>query len=155
MEKPPEIKRITVKEGEHETDIFIPQSEDRGYNEYLAEAETEKTSNELRKKPPKPEQKVSDKEMGELLRERAEWKHYTPEVTPGDVKAYIETHDMLGPDCPGSGVECVPPRIPEKADSRFGDQRRFRPDQLRCPECGEDPMHPVGWRYPAHKRMLP
>ena len=74
MEKPPEIKRITVKEGEHETDIFIPQSEDRGYDEYLAEAETEKTSNELRKKPPKPEQKVSDKEMGELLRERAEWK---------------------------------------------------------------------------------
>ena len=73
-EKPPEIKKITVKEGEHETDVFIPQSGDTSYDNYLEEAEREKTSNELRSKPPKPPQKITDKEMGAMLREHAEWK---------------------------------------------------------------------------------
>lgn len=74
MEKPPEVKKITVKEGEHQMDVFIPQSGDTSYDNYLEEAEREKTSEELKKKPPKPPQKVSDKEMGAQLREYHEFK---------------------------------------------------------------------------------
>jgi len=88
--------------------------------------------------------------------ERADWKRYLPEIKPSDVKVYIETHDMLGPDCPGSGFECEPPIVQDGFEnSQFGARRKYRPDQLVCPRCGEDPLHPIGWKYPAHKRKLP
>lgn len=84
-EKPPEIKKITVREGEHSMDVFIPQSDDRSYNDYLEEAEREKTSDELRKKPPKPPQKISDKDMGAQLREYQEFKERKKR---GDIKRF-------------------------------------------------------------------
>ncbi|MCW4051509.1 MAG: hypothetical protein NWE89_17445 [Candidatus Bathyarchaeota archaeon] len=84
-EKPPEIKQFRVKEGEHEMDVFIPQSGDKSYDDYLEEAEREKTSDELRKKTPKPPQKISDKDMGAQLREYQEFKERKER---GEIKRY-------------------------------------------------------------------
>ena len=74
MDKPPEIKKITVKANDKEMDVFIPQSGDKSYDDYLEEAETEKTENELRKKPPRPESKMSKQEIGGALKEYQEFK---------------------------------------------------------------------------------
>ena len=81
--------------------------------------------------------------------DRASWKRYWPLIGPGDVKLYIETHAVLEPNCPGSGVECIPPVVNEETG-----QRRFDQGQLICPNCAESPIHPVCWSYPAHKAKV-
>jgi hypothetical protein len=74
MDRPPRIKKITVKSNEREMNVFIPQSNDDSYNKYLEEAETEKTTNELNKKPPRPTPKASKEEIAGALREYREFK---------------------------------------------------------------------------------
>ena len=74
--------------------------------------------------------------------ERAEWKGYWPEIGPGDVRKWIETHDLTAL-CEGSQVEQKPDKIEGAACYRF------RPEQLRCPVCGES-VHPVCRAYPDH-----
>ncbi len=46
-----EIKNVVVKENNHEMQVFIPQTGDKSYDDYIEEAEIEKTRDELRKKP--------------------------------------------------------------------------------------------------------
>lgn len=69
-----EFKKIEIKEGDKEMDVFIPQDpKDKSYNEYLEQAEVEKTKDQLRKRPPKPKSKVSKEEVSGELKERAEF----------------------------------------------------------------------------------
>ncbi len=69
-----EIKRIEVKEGNKQMDVFIPQDpKDHSYNEYLEEAEIEKTREQLKKRPDKPVSKRSKGDIATELKERGEF----------------------------------------------------------------------------------
>jgi len=64
------VRNFTVKEGDHEMTVVIPESDDTSYDDYLEEAEREKTSAQLKKKPPKPEPKVSKEDLAGIAREK-------------------------------------------------------------------------------------
>lgn len=49
--------------------VFIPNTGDKAEVEYLIEAYTEKTLNELKKASPKPKSKLSKEEVGAMLNE--------------------------------------------------------------------------------------
>jgi len=69
----PGINKFTVKEGNREMQVIIPKSGDSSYDEYLEEAEREKTADEL-KKNQKPEATMSKADVAGALREYAEFK---------------------------------------------------------------------------------
>ena len=73
MEKPPEVKVFTVKEGNREMNVIIPQSGDSSYDNYLEEAEKEKTSDDLRKNQ-RPAPKMSKKDATGAVKEIRKWK---------------------------------------------------------------------------------
>ena len=74
MDKPPSIRQFTIKEGDHEMDVVIPESGDKAYDDYLEQAEREKTSEQLKKKPPKPPSKVSKEDLAGIAMEKLEFK---------------------------------------------------------------------------------
>lgn len=67
------INFFTVKEGDREMRVIIPGTGDKSYDEYLEQAEREKTRDQLQKLPPKPVRKTSKKEVGEALKEYREF----------------------------------------------------------------------------------
>ncbi len=72
-DKPIEIKEYNVKVGDEQMDVFIPQSDDHSYNEYLEVAEIEKTKEQLKKRPPKEKGKASKSDISEVLKEKREF----------------------------------------------------------------------------------
>lgn len=69
----PSVNMFTVKVGDRERTVVIPDTGDIEENKYLEEAEREKTADELRKLPPRPARKVSRKEVGGALKEYREF----------------------------------------------------------------------------------
>ncbi len=68
------IHDFIVEGNGHKMRVIIPKSDDRSYDDYLIQAETEKTQNELRAKPPATSPKPGSREaLGELLKERQEF----------------------------------------------------------------------------------
>lgn len=67
------IKRKVIREGDREMILIIPQTGDLSYDAYLEEAETEKTKDQLKKKPPKPIATMSKKDVAGALKEYFEW----------------------------------------------------------------------------------
>ncbi len=69
-----EIKKVTVEESGKKVDILIPQDpDDHSYNEYLEEAEIEKTKDQLKKRPDKPKSKHSKEDITGALKEYQEF----------------------------------------------------------------------------------
>jgi hypothetical protein len=79
------IRRFTVKENNQEQTVVIPETGDKSYDDYLEEAEREKTSNELKKKPPRPEPTLSKKDIAGMLKEHREFRERKKR---GDIKKY-------------------------------------------------------------------
>ena len=73
MEKPPRIKKIKVAESGSEMNVFIPETGDKSYDDYLEEAETEKTKDQLKKKARKSKTIVSQEQIGGAIKEYQEW----------------------------------------------------------------------------------
>lgn len=70
----PIVETITVKEGEKEMIVLIPQSDDRSYNQYLREAEIEKTKKQLSQRPIKARlTEAQRREAAGALKEYAEF----------------------------------------------------------------------------------
>ncbi len=69
----PSVNMFTIKEGDRERIVVIPDTGDKQENEYLEVAEREKTANELRKLPPRPVRKTSKAEVGGALKEYREF----------------------------------------------------------------------------------
>jgi len=86
MDKIPEVREFTVKEGEHEMTVVIPESDDKSYDDYLEQAEREKTSAQLKKKPPKPTPKISDKDLSNIAREKLEFRE---RKRRGEIRKYF------------------------------------------------------------------
>jgi hypothetical protein len=63
------MSQFTVKENGREQTVIIPPTGDRSYDDYLVEAEYEKTTKELRSKPPPEKSKLARSEVSERLRE--------------------------------------------------------------------------------------
>lgn len=63
------INKFVVKEGSREMTVVIPQSGDKSYDDYLEEAEREKTAEQLKKKPPKPKATMSKEDVAGMLKE--------------------------------------------------------------------------------------
>lgn len=75
MDKPPEINKFTVKEGNKEMLVVIPKTGDKSYDDYLESSEREKTADQLRKRPDKPAPRASREEVSGALREYNEFKY--------------------------------------------------------------------------------
>lgn len=84
-EKPPEIKRYTVKEGDSEMEIIQPLTGDKSYDEYLEEAEREKTADQLKKAPTKPKSIVPREQIAGSLRE---FREFLERKRKGDIKRF-------------------------------------------------------------------
>ncbi len=69
------LDKFIVKENGHEMEVIIPQSGDFSYDRYLHEAEEEKTRDQLRKREPKRESKISKQDIAQLGRELLEYKN--------------------------------------------------------------------------------
>lgn len=72
MEKP-DVEVFDVQEGGYKMQVFIPKSDDPSYDRYLKEAETEKTRDELKRKPPK--KQGNTEALTQSIRERIEFKN--------------------------------------------------------------------------------
>lgn len=82
---PFETHKVVVSENGREQTIVVPKSDDKAYDDYIIEAETEKSRNELRKLPPK----VVRREARETLAEQIkEYKAYTQRKQEGGRKYY-------------------------------------------------------------------
>lgn len=69
-----EVKKVIVEESGKKMDVFIPQDpDDHSYNEYLEEAEVEKTKDQLKKSPDKPTSKYSKEDIAGALKEHQEF----------------------------------------------------------------------------------
>ncbi len=65
---------FVVEENGHKMRVVIPKSDDKDYDDYLVEAETEKTRDELKHKPPPAPPKVGSREaLVEQIKERQEY----------------------------------------------------------------------------------
>lgn len=79
----PSVNMFKVKEGDRERTVIIPDTGDKAENEYLEEAEREKTAGELKKLPPRPQRKVSKEDVGGALKEYGEFlKRKRDDVNP-------------------------------------------------------------------------
>ena len=67
-----QVEEVTVREGDHETTLIIPKSDDRQYDEYIKEAEIEKTREQLRNKPPRKSDPEKTKVLAEHIKEYQE-----------------------------------------------------------------------------------
>ena len=67
------IEKIKVKEGDKEQDVIIAMTEDeandRSYRDYLRLGAKERTQEQLRKKPARPESKVSMEDRSGILKD--------------------------------------------------------------------------------------
>ena len=63
------LNTFKVKYGNKEMQVIIPDTGDRAENAYLEEAEREKTLEQLRKKPPREETKLSKDEQADAIKE--------------------------------------------------------------------------------------
>ena len=69
------IRRFTVRENNREQQVIIPETGDKSYDDYLEQAEREKTTEQLRKAPPRPELTPSQKrDIGGAIKEFNEFK---------------------------------------------------------------------------------
>ncbi len=71
--KPFDTYQFKVKENNHEMTVIIPKSDDRSYDKYLIEAETEKTRNELRNKPKRIEKPHAREDLVGIIKERQQF----------------------------------------------------------------------------------
>lgn len=85
MDKPPKIRKIKVEVGDKSMEVLIPESGDKSYDDYLEEAEREKTAEQLRKQPPKPKSKVSKEDIASAIKERME---FDKRKRRGDIRKY-------------------------------------------------------------------
>jgi len=69
-----ELDKFTVEENGKKMEVIIPKTGDRSYDNYLKEAEIEKTKDQLRKKPDKVKSH-SNEEIKGALREYNDWKN--------------------------------------------------------------------------------
>jgi len=76
---------INVEENGRKMTVVIPDTGDKSYTDYLVEAETEKTREQLRKKPAKPEPTASKDDIAGALREYREYKNRRKS---GDIRKY-------------------------------------------------------------------
>jgi len=83
------MRRFTVKTEDREREVFIVGTEkemkDESYMNYLEVAEKEKTLDQLKKIPPRPQPTMSKKEIGKALKERLEFDKRKRE---GGIKKY-------------------------------------------------------------------
>jgi hypothetical protein len=79
------LNRFTVKSGDREMQVIIPRTGDASYDEYLEQAEREKTAEQLRKSPPKPQSTLSRKQIGEALNE---FNQFLLRKKRGDIRRY-------------------------------------------------------------------
>ena len=74
-----QVKKITVEEDGKKMDVIIAMTEeesrDRSYVDYMELAQREKTADYLRKKPERPESKVSDEDRRGAIREAIAYKN--------------------------------------------------------------------------------
>ena len=69
-----ETHRFTVEENGRQVQVVIPKSDDKSYDNYLIEAQKEKTRDQLRKKaPPETPKEKSRESLAGLLKERQEY----------------------------------------------------------------------------------
>ena len=78
-------KRIEVSYGGRTRVVIIPSTGDLEYDRYLEEAQKEKTLEELKKLPPKPERTTSVANVAGMLREYAEFRN---RKRKGDIKRF-------------------------------------------------------------------
>ncbi len=66
MKKP---KMVTVKHEDKEMQVIIPDTGDKAENQYLEEAEREKTLDQLKKKPAREKSKLSEEDKVAAIKE--------------------------------------------------------------------------------------
>jgi hypothetical protein len=85
-----QVKKFTVEENGKKVDVVIgmteEESKDKSYVDYLTEGYTEKTKEQLRKQPPRPESKVIDSDRRGAIKEAIE---YRKRVQSGGGKKYF------------------------------------------------------------------
>ena len=82
-----EGKNITVKEGNREQILLVCPTDTKDEQDYLIEAEIEKTKNYLKKKPPKEKSKLSKSDQAGMIKEFIEFKERNKTGT-GNNKKY-------------------------------------------------------------------
>ncbi len=68
------IRKIDVTENGQTTELFIPETGDKSYDDYIEEAETEKTRDELKHRLPREKPKYSKEEIGQALRDLSDFR---------------------------------------------------------------------------------
>ncbi len=79
------LNTFKVRQGDREMTIIIPRTGDKSYDEYLEEAEREKTEDQLKKKPPKPKSTIPRDQIAGSLRE---FREFLERKRKGDIKKY-------------------------------------------------------------------
>jgi len=79
------MKSFTVKHENKEMQVIIPSTGDTSYDNYLEEAEREKTLDQLKKSPGKSTSKVSKEDKAGALKEYIEFKN---RKRRGDIRKY-------------------------------------------------------------------
>ncbi len=74
MEDQKGLHDFTVEENGHKMRVIIPKSDDKSYDNYLIEAETEKTRGELKRKPAP--QSIKAEKRGDLVQAIKEMQVY-------------------------------------------------------------------------------
>ena len=67
------MNTFTVRENNREVTVMIPGTGDKSYDEYLEEAEREKTAEQLKKKSPRPVSTMDRKQVAGALKEFMEY----------------------------------------------------------------------------------
>lgn len=81
-----QIKKITVEENGKKMDVIIAMTEeeakDKSYVDYMELAQREKTSEQLRKKPARPESKISDSDRRGAIKEAIAYRNRIQSDSP-------------------------------------------------------------------------
>jgi len=78
------IKRLAIKEGDRQMDVFIPETGDKHWDEELEIAETERTRDYL-KQERKEKSKMPRKDVGKILKD---YKEYQEAIQAGRKRHY-------------------------------------------------------------------
>ncbi len=79
------LNTFKVRHGDKEMTVIIPRTGDKSYDEYIEEAEREKTADQLKKAPPKPKSTIPREQVAGALRE---FREYLERKRKGDIKRY-------------------------------------------------------------------
>lgn len=79
-------KQFTVKHEDKEMQVIIPETGDKSYDDYLEEAEREKTLDQLKKKPPREKSKLSKEEQAVAIKD---WRKYLDQKETRTVGRYF------------------------------------------------------------------